>query len=231
MVFISLTADDSSSASPRKPSKSVRSQTREVSLSSSDSPPARNQDHDQNQDQNRQIAVLAPEFGTRQANDSFLLSAFVNVWTPTQKDMFGTRPWILFCADMSDGTECALTVALRALALVRCSKLWNDDHLLERGRQTYGKALRVLQSELLDDRTKFSELVMAACRVLSTYEFLESTTDSVSGWITHVQGMERVVYLRGPARFRESLRSGALRGWRANVVCPETYLFKASSSH
>lgn len=166
------------------------------------------------------VVSLPAQIGLKQTYDASLISSFIHAFHPNGVSVLGSHhPWLIRCADLLGGAvDNALAISLRCLALARCARSWKDDNFLQQSRTIYGKALMTLQAELNHDSTKYSEQVMAACRILSTYEFLESASDGVRGWITHLQGLERVVFLRGPSRFRSSLKSGALTDWRGNVV-------------
>ena len=110
--------------------------------------------------------------------------------------------WLRAIISVQDyNSDLAVKLSLRALAITRVARLHNDKRLVTQGQLTYGHALRVLQQSLWDPTTMYNKSNLAAARTLLTYELFESDSDSLNGWLSHVSGISRLVYLRRPERF------------------------------
>lgn len=113
----------------------------------------------------------------------------------------------------------ALRLALKAVAMTRLGWLHKDDAFVRGGRAIYGNALIELQKALYDKRSMWQDETMATCNVLALYEvnnFLllfhtvlirsmqlsESTTASMIGYSSHVEGLTNLIIMRGSDRYR-----------------------------
>jgi hypothetical protein len=102
-----------------------------------------------------------------------------------------------------------LRQALEAIATTSKGRMTNDQTLIKTGRKRYILALTSLQQALLDPVLVQENQTLAAVRTLIFYEFLESTTEDPTAWYNHLDGIARLIELRGPA-VRESPLGAAI---------------------
>ncbi|KAI9664398.1 MAG: hypothetical protein M1831_002331 [Alyxoria varia] len=112
----------------------------------------------------------------------------------------------------------ALKVSLRALAVTRIGRLTKNNSLVVQGQVAYGNALKLLQYSLWDSQAMYSDSTLAAGRVLSCFEMFESNPSSANGWLGHQGGTARLVYLRGPEKYRETMKTGILDDFRYGLM-------------
>jgi hypothetical protein len=91
-----------------------------------------------------------------------------------------------------------LKQALEAIATTSKGRTTNDQALIKTGRKRYILALTSLQQTLLDPRLVQQDETLAAVRTLIFYEFLESTSDDPTAWYNHLDGIAKLIELRGP---------------------------------
>lgn len=87
-----------------------------------------------------------------------------------------------------------------------------------RGQQVYGQALKSMQQALYDPHWMKHDETLAAARCMVLYESFESTSESMSSWMDHINGVARIIQLRGPKRHREPLQRTILESTRYNAM-------------
>ena len=105
-----------------------------------------------------------------------------------------TPPWVVVNAS---GTA---KDSVSALALAFYGQVHHHPKIIQQGAVCYGKALRKLAHDLNDQKAMWSSSVLLSCDLLARYELMTSTGSK--GWIQHAGGVERLLELRGPWRYR-----------------------------
>jgi hypothetical protein len=92
----------------------------------------------------------------------------------------------------------SLSHALDALSLVQLGSIRNDQRMLRKAIEAYTKALRSLALALSKPESIHDDTVLATCCILSTCEFYTEFRIQGHTWISHQQGMQRLIEARGP---------------------------------
>lgn len=108
----------------------------------------------------------------------------------------------------------ALNFVMSALSLAVVGRVRVDLVLSTEGARQYGKALWELQRALWDDNLKLQDQTLAACMTLVLYEVYECPATNLRGWITHAQGMSRLVEARGPKMHQNPLAHEMYKEYR-----------------
>ncbi|KIW09949.1 hypothetical protein PV08_11725 [Exophiala spinifera] len=94
--------------------------------------------------------------------------------------------------------DASLDSAILALSLVCLGRKHGDERLRREGTANYGRALHRLQDILSRGNLLFEEQTLASCMALSTFELLEVSGHNTGGWASHIEGIARLIQLRGP---------------------------------
>ncbi|KIW28976.1 uncharacterized protein PV07_04827 [Cladophialophora immunda] len=129
----------------------------------------------------------------------------------------GQVSW-LQAIDPSLVNDASLDLAIFALSLVCLGRKHGDESLRREGAATYGRALHRLRDILSHHRLLFEEQTLASCMALSTFELLEVSGDSIDGWVSHVEGMARLIQLRGPESHVVGLSHRLFLGFRSTCI-------------
>lgn len=100
--------------------------------------------------------------------------------------------------DFADAPLLAFYVAWRAREV-------GDPVLQEVGRQLYVRGLAYMRWALRDSRTALKDATLASCLALLTYEVLECPDGSNEAYLSHADGCQRLLRLRGPERHQEGV--------------------------
>ncbi|KAK4507988.1 hypothetical protein PRZ48_001723 [Zasmidium cellare] len=96
-----------------------------------------------------------------------------------------------------------VAIALQACAFMSLGRLQRNRHYVQYGRQLYGRALRETNNAIRDPARAQSDGTLASCKLLGMYESFRLEEDgrpSTQGndWQQHVEGICKIVELRGP---------------------------------
>jgi hypothetical protein len=114
------------------------------------------------------------------------------------------------------GKNKLLDTAVRAVTLVQLGRLHGVDSFLDASRPFYGKALRLLNSVLLDNTEALSAETLGATILLSFYEMFAS--DSNDSWLRHAGGAGTLIRIRGPARHRYGFHRELYLAYRHTLI-------------
>ncbi|KAH8801752.1 hypothetical protein F5884DRAFT_527082 [Xylogone sp. PMI_703] len=142
------------------------------------------------------LAHLAPRAVYRQQLlNEFLCSQVPANYRRSDPDDRMT-PWFMLLADQPVLTK-ALECSMLAVCTSRLGRVHNDTALVNESLKLYGLGLRELQKALWDPKLMYNDETLAACMALTTYEVLECPEGTYHGLLTHHNGLERLVQLRG----------------------------------
>jgi hypothetical protein len=98
-----------------------------------------------------------------------------------------------------DSPDVALSTSIRALTITKVGRYNHDDQLVNQGKIAYGQALRALQSAISRRDLALKDETLAAGQALAIYELNESTSDTITSYYNHVNGVAQLLLFRGPA--------------------------------
>lgn len=107
------------------------------------------------------------------------------------------KPWLILIPDLAFPTD-ALEASSLALATSRLGRSNNDPVLLRESLRLYTLGIRQLQKALWDPTLMYRDETLAACMALAMYEITECPSKDASGYLSHCNGLETLVRLRGP---------------------------------
>ncbi|KAJ5515996.1 hypothetical protein N7527_007556 [Penicillium freii] len=107
---------------------------------------------------------------------------------------------ILLC--QNHDTELS-TASVRALAMVYFAKVNKQHQVIHKGVSLYAHALRTLQTKLQRQDQAMGDDVLVAIICLAVYELI--TLTQPRAWLSHYQGLARLMSLRGPHRHQSGI--------------------------
>ncbi|RFU30305.1 hypothetical protein B7463_g6005, partial [Scytalidium lignicola] len=116
----------------------------------------------------------------------------------------GMTPWFMLLVDQPLMTK-ALEGSILAVCTARIGRIHNDTALINESLKLYGLGLRELQKALWNPKLMYDDETLAACMALSTYEVMECPGGTHQGWLSHHNGLERLIKLRGAEAHAEGL--------------------------
>lgn len=109
-----------------------------------------------------------------------------------------------------------LDTAIRAVGLAHLGRLHTSDSFVNESRPYYGKALRLLNSAILDQEKGTSSETLSATILLSWYEMFAS--ESNEPWVRHAGGAGALMRIRGAARHRYGMDRDIFLAYRTTLV-------------
>lgn len=101
----------------------------------------------------------------------------------------------------------ALELATYALCTARLGRTTNDhaDQLLRESSKLYGAGLEAAQQALANPRLVFDDQTLGACLLLGMYEVFECPSNSRYGYLSHYEGISKLIQLRGPEKHKNGI--------------------------
>lgn len=159
------------------------------------------------------------------------IADFLSIYlTRTSSSATTPASWLQIVINVPTPGE-ALCFAISALSLAVVGRARGNLALSVEGARKYGKALWELQKALWDDHLKFQDQTLAACITLVLYEIYECPAMNLTGWITHAQGMSRLVEARGPKMHRSPLAHAMYKEYCSLTMVENLAMRKASFVH
>ncbi|KAG9792348.1 hypothetical protein KCU88_g801, partial [Aureobasidium melanogenum] len=109
-----------------------------------------------------------------------------------------------------------LDTTIRAVSLVHLGRLQQEEVLVQESRQSYGKALRLLNQALADQNKGMAAETLSATILLSFYEMLAS--DSNESWVRHAGGAGALMRIRGAKRHLSGIDRDVYLAYRHTIV-------------
>ncbi|KIW30982.1 uncharacterized protein PV07_02667 [Cladophialophora immunda] len=157
-----------------------------------------------------------------QVNEDQLISSFWEGYSTVSPQYSRTREpaWLYHSINISASIT-PLRLALLSLAYTRTGRLQNNQTLIRKGQEIYGRVLRLTQNALYDPQLMRHDELLAAARCMVLYEAFESTSEDMAAWQSHIIGIARIMQLRGPDHHRDPLPKSILESMRYNamIVC------------
>ncbi|KAL8830687.1 MAG: hypothetical protein Q9191_001292 [Dirinaria sp. TL-2023a] len=171
---------------------------------------------------------MTAQINNRHIFRDLFAAEFLRIYLPTSEFCPQTPlTWLQLVFNVpTEGT--ALDCAMAAVALSVVGRAANDAALSVESSRKYGQALWALQRALWDERLRFQDETLAACTALVLYELLECTEDNLEGWVTHAQGVARLVEARGPSSFDSPLAHMIFMSFRNTAMIQALQGRKAS---
>ncbi|GAE00157.1 hypothetical protein CPC735_047590 [Paecilomyces variotii No. 5] len=144
-------------------------------------------------------ANLSPIAYRKQIFNAYLCSHI----PPSQLQSLGTL-WTALVPELVSPTE-ALETSSLALATSKLGRLNDDPVLTRESLRLYTLALRQLQKALWDPALMYKDETLAACMALAMYEIMECPSGDQQGYMSHCDGLDKLVQLRGPEAHIEGL--------------------------
>ncbi|KAI5364690.1 putative zn(2)-C6 fungal-type DNA-binding domain, fungal transcription factor [Septoria linicola] len=98
----------------------------------------------------------------------------------------------------------SLSHALDALTLVQIGSIHQDRQVLNKAVEAYTKSLRSLAVALSKPESVHDDTILATICILSSCEFYTHFRSEGQSWISHQQGMQRLLNTRGPTSMMSS---------------------------
>lgn len=114
----------------------------------------------------------------------------------------------------------ALEASVLAMSTAKVGRLNNDPVLVKASLHSYVEGLGELQKALWDPKLMYRDETLAACMALWMYEVIECPSETLSGWISHFGGCQRLVQLRGPEAHSSALGHQVFLAFRTTAVSP-----------
>jgi hypothetical protein len=133
---------------------------------------------------------------------------------PTRKDK---GSWLVLVAELPELTT-ALETSVLAMSTAKLGRMNNDPGLVKASLKSYVQGLWELQKALWDPSLMYRDETLAACMALWMYEVMECPAGSVSGWISHFDGCQRLVQLRGAKAHSSVLGHQVFLAFRTTAV-------------
>lgn len=127
------------------------------------------------------------------------------------------RIWLLRLPNLPYLTT-ALEVSIMAISLAKLGEVHQDKALIHESLKLYHRGLIQLQKALWDPDLMFHDQTLAACVALCMYELSQCPDGSISGYISHTLGCERLIQLRGPEAHADGLGHSIFLHYRVQGV-------------
>jgi hypothetical protein len=124
----------------------------------------------------------------------------------------------------------ALEASVLAMSTAKVGRLNNDPVLVKASLNSYVEGLWELQKALWDPKLMYRDETLAACMALWMYEVMECPSETLSGWISHFGGCQRLVQLRGPDAHSSALGHQVFLAFRTTAVSPFCASFPSTDS-
>lgn len=166
---------------------------------------------------------LTKDVPVRHAFRQQLLSEFIYSYIPESTLlMHGSlqeKPpsWLVLVSELP-GLTPALESSILAMCAAKIGRLYDDPVLVRASLKSYGAGLWELQKALWDPGLMYRDETLAACMALWMYEVIECPAATVSGWISHFDGCEKLVQLRGPQAYSSALGHHVFITFRTTAV-------------
>jgi hypothetical protein len=96
-----------------------------------------------------------------------------------------------------------LESASLSVALAKLGIELGDDSYTQQSLRLYGQGLKEMQLALYDPKRMYSDEILAACMLLTSFEMIQCPSQSRSGYLNHHNACARLVQLRGPEAHRK----------------------------
>ena len=107
------------------------------------------------------------------------------------------RSWLLQALSLPT-MEPALEQALLATSMAAVGRRQGQQALMYQSLQLYTSSLHELRRAVFNTDTPGNDQTLAACMVLTMYEFTECPDKAVYGYVSHYLGAMKLLQLRGP---------------------------------
>jgi Fungal specific transcription factor domain len=114
-----------------------------------------------------------------------------------QEIIGGRRNWMSEVPGFSGGTKVVESASM-AFCLSGIGQRIGSEALQRESLAYYTKALRQLQQALWDPKHMYSDETLASCMLLTMYEVTECPDKGRGAFISHYNGLSRLIELRGP---------------------------------
>ena len=131
----------------------------------------------------------------------------------------GKDSWFMQVAELPEMTA-ALEASVTAMSTAKIGRMNDDPVLVKASLGLYVEALWELQKALWDPKLMYRDETLAACMALWMYEVMECPLGTTSGWISHFNGCQRLVQLRGLESHSSALGHQVFLAFRIAVVSP-----------
>jgi Fungal specific transcription factor domain len=165
----------------------------------------------------------AHDVSVRHAFRQQLLSEFIYSYMP-DSTLVPLRPfrkdkgsWLVLVAALPELTT-ALESSVLAMSTAKIGRLKDDPVLVKASLKSYVQGLWELQKALWDPNLMYRDETLAACMALWMYEVMECPAGTVSGWISHFDGCQRLVQLRGAKAHSSTLGHQVFLAFRTTAV-------------
>jgi len=129
------------------------------------------------------------------------------------------RNWLLQVLSLP-ALEPALEQALLAAGMASMGRRQGQKALMYQSLEVYTSCLSELRRAVPNTDTAGSDQALAACMVLTMYEFNECPGKAVNGYLYHYRGAMRLLQLRGPDLPPSGLASSIFHSLRIHSVSP-----------
>ena len=144
-------------------------------------------------------------------------------WSVVQQPLQKARAsWLMLITELPEVPE-ALEASIIAMTSARIGRLNDDPTLVKASLKSYVQGLWELQKALWDPDLMYRDETLAACMALWIYEVMECPDETATGWISHFDGCQRLIKLRGAEAHATGLGHEVFVGYRTTAVSPLTY--------
>lgn len=135
--------------------------------------------------------------------------------------------WIRHIPSLQDNND-AVGLSCVALAGVACGQDRADQQLINASTSFYVKALAALAHDLSTSRGRASDQTIAATLALLMYQFFAPKGSGRREWGVHIDGLQSLLYLRGPHCFQEGLSHALFLSCRPNIISASMHARRAT---
>lgn len=158
----------------------------------------------------REILLSLGSVSSVALNRMQIRSRFVDLFYTS--DTRGPFSVLMGLIDCLEATKTAVMTATDAICVLQLGAAFQDTRLLLYYHELYGQALRQLYLELSLPNAHKQSKVLGAAKLLALSEYINSTTQDESGWMSHCRALCCLIQARGPGK--ACAAGWSFRNWR-----------------
>ena len=148
-----------------------------------------------------------------------LYSSFLACHLPeSQYNTVEHQPWFALLPYLPAKTA-ALEASMMAICTAKLGRKYGDRSLIRESHELYHEGLIELQKALWHPALMLHDGTLGASMALAMYEVIENPTETRFGYLSHADGLAKLVHLRGPMAHRDGLAHWIFQGFRFMEVC------------
>jgi hypothetical protein len=131
-----------------------------------------------------------------------ILASFFQKNTEFITELYGQGTWTKMVPNIIKIARPIESAGL-AVALARLGLELGDSRYTQQSLKLYGQGLKEMQLALYDPARMYSDELLGACMLLTSYEMIQCPSQGRYGYLNHHNACARLIQLRGPQRHRK----------------------------